>query len=175
MTSLQDRAREARRLAGHKTVPPWAKRLGLSTAAIYLIEGGKTLDLKAETASRMAKYSGLSADWIRTGKGDKHGAAAHPAPLAQSPNERIRMLEDELYAVKGLMYAFFETFSATMPGAGEAFARVLAQLPAEESLQARQVVAGAVLVLQAGLQSAAQVAPRASPRGLPAKPPKRDK
>lgn len=68
---LKDRALEARSLAGFDTVPPWAKKLGVSSAAIYQIENGKTLDLKAATAEGMSRLSGLRAEWIRTGRGAK--------------------------------------------------------------------------------------------------------
>lgn len=71
---LKDRAIAAREAAGFSTVPPWATKLGISSAAVYQIESGKTTTLKAETCANMARLSGLSADWLRTGKGPKQGS-----------------------------------------------------------------------------------------------------
>jgi hypothetical protein len=88
-SDLASRAKQARELAGFATVPPWAKKLGLSTTAIYLIEDGTTRDLKAATADGMAKLSGLRSEWIRTGEEPRVGSQIRepegPAYRASQP------------------------------------------------------------------------------------------
>lgn len=75
MSELKDRALEARLTAGYEVRKQWAEALGISPSAIYQIEGGETQSLNAKTGPAMAKLSGLSLEWLTTGKGPKYVAA----------------------------------------------------------------------------------------------------
>lgn len=76
MSELKDRAVEARLTAAkatpaYKVRKKWAEAIGVSPQAIYQIESGVTKTLGADTGPGMARLSGLSLDWLKTGKGPK--------------------------------------------------------------------------------------------------------
>ena len=71
MNSLKDRCTEARKSAGYKTVPPFAKEAGVKAATIYYIESGQTKAPDAGTLAAYARITGYSAEWLRTGLGSK--------------------------------------------------------------------------------------------------------
>lgn len=68
---LKDRCIEARKAAGYRTVPPFAKAVGVEPATIYYIENGQTQSPDAETLAGYARVTGYSAEWLRTGRGQK--------------------------------------------------------------------------------------------------------
>lgn len=71
MSELKDRAKEAREAAGFKTVPPFAKAIGVESAAIYLIEKGTTRTMKGDTQAAYERVTRFRGEWLRTGKGPK--------------------------------------------------------------------------------------------------------
>lgn len=85
MSELKDRAKEARIEAGYSVRKKWAEALGVSPSAVYQIESGETQKLGADTGPKMAALSGLSLEWIKSGKGPKRA----PVRLEEAKGEYL--------------------------------------------------------------------------------------
>jgi transcriptional regulator with XRE-family HTH domain len=79
---LKDRAKEARLMAGYRTVPPFARALNIESAAVYQIESGKTRSLKGGTLTAYARVTGCNAEWLASGKGPRTG---NVTPITYAP------------------------------------------------------------------------------------------
>lgn len=134
-TTLAERAREARKLAGFAKVLPWAKKLGVSHTAISYIEGGKTLDLKGGTADAMARLSGLRAEWIRTGVGPKLAPAGESATGSPSPSQLAGQPLSKMDLA--VQVARYWIASHRLPGAVEDHPRLL-EIAYESILEAEE-------------------------------------
>ena len=83
MSTLKDRAIEARMSVEPDNVSAFARRLGISPQAVYAIEAGTTLSFKGKTQAAYERETGYSGAWIETGKGQKMAAAGAHQPLVR--------------------------------------------------------------------------------------------
>lgn len=91
--TLADRVAEARNAAQMKPAQ-FAKAIGISKAAMSLIDGGTTKTLKHETALAMQRVSGYRAEWINNGTLPRRlSEPAHePGAIAQNAREETMLL-----------------------------------------------------------------------------------
>lgn len=152
-TELKDRAKEARQTAGYAKVRPWAIALDVSSTAIYLIEDGSTRDLKASTAEAMARLSGLSAEWIRTGKGVKRVSDPPQREPDISPEFHAAQTHNSFYAVRVALGALFAEMAATRPDEAARVAAAIRQT-AEPEFVGQGLLGGLLSVLDKAVPAA---------------------
>ena len=96
MSELKDRAKEARTAAGYRTIPPFAKAIGISASAVYQIESGTTRTLNSETLAAYEKATAYNAEWIRTGKGPSKVVGSAVKRLIESAFESSQPVKHDV-------------------------------------------------------------------------------
>lgn len=82
METLADRVRLARTLVGLNQ-SELAKQCGVGRAAISKIESGLSKGMSLDTAVAIQRVTGVSAAWIRTGKGNMRDTVVRDEQIAR--------------------------------------------------------------------------------------------
>lgn len=82
MTTLADRIKDARTRAGLSQTE-LAKRCGIASSSMSLLESGKSKSLRQSTLLHMAKALGQSPEWLANGDGQTVSIPAPPSPQSQ--------------------------------------------------------------------------------------------
>ena len=96
MESLSERVKKARKAAGLSQAE-MSRRLGISTAAMSMIETGQTKTLKASTLTALERVTGYSGEWLVSGRGPEKGGTSsqvdriYKALVALPPEHRARV------------------------------------------------------------------------------------
>jgi transcriptional regulator with XRE-family HTH domain len=95
MSTLSERIDECLRDSG-KTLSDFAKAAAVSSAGANGWKSGESKRIRPENLFPLARYLGVNAEWLGTGKGEKHPAhlaqKTQGAHIAQSINDKHKAM-----------------------------------------------------------------------------------
>jgi phage repressor protein C with HTH and peptisase S24 domain len=100
MSTLAERATEARLSTGERNVAAFARRLKVTAQAIYLIEGGKTQQLGGKLLAAYESETGYRGTWLNSGREPKFFAPRDGTEAAASAKQIQEPLH--AYAVRAI-------------------------------------------------------------------------
>lgn len=100
MKTLGERVRFARQRVG-KNQTDFADAIGVGKAAMSKIESGQTKTLNLDTALGIQKLTGVSAAWLRTGKGPIEQSSIYDAQIARIAEKLLKLPQEDRDKIEG--------------------------------------------------------------------------